>query len=327
MAASAPAVDSSSASAKVSAPVLTVTLNACVDKTYFVPGFAVGHVHRPVRMVVNAGGKGINVARVYRMLGGAALATGFLGGANGDFLDRATRAEGIPTDFVRVAGESRVCIKVMDPDGGTETELNENGPEVSPADGEALIARLRELLPGHKAVILSGSMPPGTPVTLYRDIIRMAQDEFSVRAILDSSGAALAVGAEAAPSLLKPNVHEVSALGVIGDGWGGSAVDLRAKYGAALAMITGGPRGAVVAGEAGVWEALPPPISLVSAVGSGDTLTAAFVWGLLQDWSVADALRLGVAAGAANATTEASGFCDRDLIFALAEQTRVNRLV
>jgi fructose-1-phosphate kinase PfkB-like protein len=126
--------------------------------------------------------------------------------------------------------------------------------------------------------------------------------------------------------LIKPNVHEVNVLGSLGDGWGGSAAELRSRYGITLAMVTGGPRGAVVAGDEGIWEAIPPPITVRSAVGSGDSLTAAFLWALEQNWSLPEALRLGVAAGAANAMTYGAGFCGREQIFALADRTQVNKL-
>ena len=199
------------------------------------PAFEAGRIFRPARAVTTPGGKGINVARVYRTLGGEATALGFLGGANGDFIERGLRAEGIPAAFVRVGGESRVCIKVMDPESGAETELNENGPEVTSADADALLARLRELLPGRDAVIISGSMPPGTPPDLYARIITLAQQEMGVKAILDTSGPALVSGAQAAPFLLKPNVHELDALDIGGDGWAesasGSATHLRRPTG------------------------------------------------------------------------------------------------
>ena len=306
--------------------IVTVTLNACVDKAYTVPGFRAGRIFRPARAVTTPGGKGINVARVIRALGGEAVATGFVGGASGDFIENGLRAEGIPDGFVRVQGESRICIKIMDPQQDVETELNELGPEITPRDTDALLARLRELLPGQDAVILSGSAPPGTPSDLYRRVITLAQREFGVRAVLDTSGPALADAAPAKPFLLKPNIHELADLGVAGDGWATSAIELRRRYDVPIAMITGGPRGAVLAAGDDVWEAVPPPITVVSAVGSGDSLTAAFAWALLNGYNIPGALCLGVAAGAANAATEASGFCTRESIFALAARTQVNTL-
>lgn len=306
--------------------LLTVTLNAAVDKLYTVPGFALDCVHRPTEVRTFAGGKGINVARVYQTLGGNVQATGFLGGINGVKIRSSLREEGIRFNSVLVSQESRLCIAVIDPAAGTQTELNESGPEVTLEECATLLNLLRELLPGSDAVVLSGSIPPGTPPAIYRDIITLAQDEFGVNAILDASGEALKLGIGATPFLVKPNHHELTALEIVGDRWGGSAQALREKYALPLAMVTGGSRGAVLASAAGIWEAVPPPIDMVSAVGSGDALTAAFLWATAQNWSLPEALKLGVAAGAANAATYGSGFCSRELIFEVAARVSANKL-
>ncbi len=307
-------------------PVLTVTLNAAVDKLYTIPGFAVDRVQRPTETLSYAGGKGINVARVYRTLGGEVAATGFLGGAAGEYIKRGLRQERTASPFVQVAQESRVCTAILDPIGHTETVLNENGPQVTPDECDALLQRLRELLSRCDAVVLSGSLPPGTPPDIYAAIIRLAQEEYGIKAVLDASGEALQFGVEAKPFLVKPNVHELEALSVGGDGWGGSAQALREKYGVPLALVTGGARGAVLANAEGTWEATPPTVEVVSALGSGDSLTAGFLWAWEQGWGHAEALKLGVAAGAANAAVYGSGFCTRDQIFALASGTMVNQI-
>lgn len=306
--------------------VLTITLNAAVDKTYTVPGFALDRVHRPTETLVTAGGKGVNVARVYQTLGGAATATGFLGGRNGEYIAGSLASEGIPAAFVSVRGESRLCIAVIDPQAGTQTELNENGPFIHASDCAALLSRLRELLPGCQFVIISGSLPPGTPLTFYHEVISLAQDEFGVRTVLDASGGPLMQAVTACPFLVKPNQHELTSLTVEGDGWGESVRTLREKYRLPLALVTGGARGAVAADDEGIWEAIPPSISVQSAVGSGDALAAAFLWVLEDGGKLPDALRLGVAAGAANAMTLGAGFCTRASIFELAARTRLNQI-
>lgn len=305
--------------------VLTVTLNAAVDKLYTVPGFAVDQVQRPTETRVYAGGKGINVARVYRTLGGPVTATGFSGGAAGEYISGGLSGEGIDARFVTIAQESRVCTAILDPIGRTETVLNEKGPQVTSAECDTLLKSLRELLPGHDAVILSGSLPPGVPTDVYVAIIRLAQ-VFGVKSVLDTSGEALRLGVGAKPFLVKPNVYELEALVVGGDGWGGSAQALRDKYGVTLALVTGGARGAVLASAEGTWEATSPAIEVVSALGSGDSLTAGFVWAWEQGLGHAEALKLGVAAGAANAMVYGSGFCTRAHILKAAAQTVVNKI-
>lgn len=307
-------------------PLLTVTLNAAVDKTYLVPGFALNHVHRPQETRVTAGGKGVNVARVYQTLGGQATATGFIAGANGTFIEGRLAAENIGNAFVRVPGESRVCIAVMDPVAQTQTEINESGPAVNAADCDALMARLRELLPGACAVVLSGSVPPGAPTSLYRDIVMLAQEEYSVRAVLDASGDMLAEGIQARPFLVKPNLHELSALGISSETASQAAVEVRKRYGVSLSLVTAGARGAALASNMGIWEATPPTITVQSAVGSGDSLAAGFMWALEQGKTPAEALQIGVAAGAANATSYGAGYLDRAQVMALAAQTAVRQV-
>jgi tagatose 6-phosphate kinase len=310
----------------VSAPILTVTLNAAVDKTYTVSGFTLGRVHRPVETRVTAGGKGINVARVYQTLGGQATATGFLGGINGNYIQQQLALEGIDDRFIRVAEESRVCIAVMDPLARTLTEINENGPNVTAAECDALLILLRELLPGSGAVILSGSLPPGTPVTLYRDIIYMAQEQFQVPAVLDASGEALAQGITARPFLVKPNLAELAALDVPAREPAEAAQALRAHYGVELALVTAGPQGAVLSGPQGTWLAVPPSVQVLNAVGSGDSLAAGFLWSWLRGDSSAEALRLGVAAGTANTLSDSAGFLDSQSVFDFAARTQVRQI-
>lgn len=309
------------------APILTVTLNPAVDRTYTVPGFAVSHIHPAAQVRVTAGGKGVNVARVYQTLGGRAITTGFLGGGNGNFIRRQLAAEGIADAFVPVVDESRVCTKVMDPNAGTQTEVNESGPTIGAADIEALLARLRELLPGCGAVVLSGSLPPGAPVTLYRDCIRLAQEEFGVRAVLDASGEALAEGVTARPFLVKPNIHELAALAIAAVDCGAAAALLRTRFGVEVALVTAGAQGAALACETGVWGATPPRVRVLSAVGSGDALTGGFVWALERGESLPECLRLAVGAGAANVLSDRPGFLESTQVFNLASRTRLTRFV
>ena len=305
--------------------LLTITLNPSVDKIYTVPGFQAGGVFRPTETRVYAGGKGINASRVYHTLGGHGTAAGFLGGSNGEYISSCLEREGIASAFTSIAGESRVCSMIVDPEGQTETVLNETGPEIAPAECKSFLESLRELLPAHSVVLLSGSAPRSVLPGFYGDIVRLARS-VGIKIAVDASGEALQAAAAGRPFLLKPNADELKTLSVQGDGWGGSARAMREQYGLTLGMITGGPRGAVVVSGEGVWQAIPSPIDLVSATGSGDSLTGAFLWALEEGWPVPEALKLGVAAGAANATVFGSGFCSREQIFTLFAETIVERL-
>jgi len=311
--------------------ILTVTLNAAVDKTYRVENFTLDRVHRPSEWRIVAGGKGVNVARVYQALGGKAVATGFLGGYNGRFIARSLQEEGIAADFVRTREESRVCIAVVDPVRSTQTEVNEVGPNIAPREVAQLKARFERLLSGTSFafVALSGSIPPGVPETIYADLIALARRQ-EVRCALDASGAALKAGLEARPWVVKPNVHELAAvLGEVRHEPGAltEAAQRIVGTGVEIALVTLGRRGCICAAREGVWRAAPPEIRFVSAVGSGDSMLGAFLWALERGWCLPDAIRLGVGAGAANAEVYGAGFCTAERIRSLAEDVTVQRLL
>lgn len=303
--------------------ILTVTLNAAVDKTYRVENFTLDRVHRPSEWRIVAGGKGVNVARVYQTLGGKAVATGFLGGHNGRFIAQSLREEGIAADFVRTGEESRICIAIVDPVNRTQTEVNEVGPNVTPREIAQLKARFERLTTETPFAFatLSGSAPPGVPDTVYADLIGIAQKR-GVRCALDASGGALRAGLAARPWMVKPNVHELSAV------LGAELVEREEVAKAAreivgtgveIVAVTLGREGCLCATREAAWHAVPPPIRFVSAVGSGDSLLGAFLWALEQGRSLPDALRLGVGAGAANAEVYGAGFCNAERIHRLAE--------
>lgn len=310
--------------------IITVTLNAAVDKTYRIEHFVLDRVHRPAESRTVAGGKGINVARVYQALGGRAMTTGFLGGYNGRFIARALGKEGIHSRFVRTREESRVCIAVVDPSNGTQTEVNENGPRIATRELSAFRALYADLLRQERPAccVLSGSAPPGVPDTIYADLINIAR-ECNVRCVLDASGAPLAAGLRAVPWMAKPNIHELSE-------WCGEEVRDRKRIvqiadgilqtGVEIVVVTMGQDGCICVTRDESWFASPPVVRFVSAVGSGDSLVGAMLWAMAKGESLAESLRMGVAAGAANATVYGAGFCTRRQIDEAARGVNLERL-
>jgi 1-phosphofructokinase family hexose kinase len=314
--------------------ILTVTPNACVDKTYRVEGFRLDRVNRPTLAHTVAGGKGINVARVYQTLGGKAVASGLLGGINGRIVAQALKQERIANEFVRIEGETRVCIAIVDPVAGTQTEVNESGPEVDARPVRELLRRIERLLSQERFefVVLSGSLPPGVPATLYADLIGLTH-RYGVRAVLDASGAALREGVCASPWLVKPNRAELE--GLVGYPLETRAEllaagrTLQTEHGIDLVALTLGAQGALLVTGDETWQAVPPSIQFVSAVASGDSFVAALLWGWTHGavpGDVEGALRLATGAGAANAAVIGAGFCTRESIVTLAEEAVVGRL-
>ena len=306
--------------------LLTVTLNPALDKVQVVPDFQAGAVYKASETHTSAGGKGINVARVTHTLGGSVTALSLFGGVTGNYAAECLRREGITHRLVSIGGETRTSAIVADPVSRRDTVLNEAGPLISGEELNALWQCLRELLPLAQTVSYSGSLPPGVPNDFYAGAITLAR-EFGVKAALDTSGDALVQGAAARPFLLKPNRQELAALGDEGgDGWTGAAMALRVRFGCEVALVTDGARGAVLACAEGVWECAPPAVDVVSAVGSGDSFLAGFLWAWNDGQGPEAALRLGTAAGAANARHYGSGFCTRAEIETLAASTRPRRL-
>jgi len=291
--------------------ITTVTLNAAVDKTYYVPAFAKGKVSRVERELSTAGGKGLNVARVLRQLGHADVAaTGFIGGYNGQYIATRTREAGIRPEFVEVEGESRVCLNVIDGQDGSSTELLEPGPTI----GEESLALFKErfvLLSRESAIVaISGSLPRGVPAGFYAELVGLAR-EAGAEALLDTSGEALALGSAALPSFVKPNEDEIAALLP-----GEQARDLRAGLSALAArglpcvVATLGGAGAVAAVDGRLYRVRVPEIAPVNTVGSGDAFVAGYAFGRARGWTAEDCLKHAAAAGSANALSPRTGDVD-----------------
>ncbi|MEN6371489.1 MAG: 1-phosphofructokinase [Armatimonadota bacterium] len=308
--------------------IVTVTLNAAVDKTYTVENFTLDRVHRPSDQRSVAGGKGINVARVLHTLGQPVIASGFIGGYNGGLIESSLKNEGIPYDFIKVNGESRLCIAIVDSTRRTQTEVNENGPHVSSEEVEVMYTKIESLIKGASYLILSGSAPPGVPDDFYARVITTAKAA-GVYVVLDSSGEHLRSGLKAHPDMVKPNVAELSAY--VGSELYTMEEILKAakklvNMGVRLAVVSMGRAGALATNGKVSWQAVPPDIDFVSAVGSGDSLVAAFVDTLARGGDIPKALAAGTAAGAANATIYGAGYCDVESIEKIKSQVNLFRL-
>lgn len=308
--------------------IVTVTLNTAVDKTYTIPAFTLDRVHRPTDWRIVPGGKGINVSRVLRTLGLDTLALGFAGGHNGGYIREGLVAEGIPHELVSTREESRVCITVIDPDNGTQTEINENGPTISQSEFWEFDSLLKSHLAGAEALVLSGSIPPGIPDDVYARWITAAR-EAGVWVLLDSSGAAMSSGMKACPDAAKPNRREFAEL--IGeDPFTADEIAERAGRfvddGIDTMLVSMGRAGALGLTREEGFVSRSPDIDFVSAVGSGDAFVAGFLFARHHGYALGEALRYGTAAGAANAMSYGAGFCSGECIRTLAQQVEIQRI-
>ena len=304
--------------------ILTVTLNAAIDKTHIIPGFGVGAVNRPTAVLALAGGKGINVARVLRALDEPVLATGFVAGHAGAHVLSLMAGEGIPHNFQRLAaGESRTCLAVVHPEGPPHTEINEPGPRVDEAAFEAFVASYEAMLPQASWVALSGSLPPGLDAEAYLRLIASAKLA-GKRVSLDTSGPELPGAIAGAPDVIKPNQKEAEL--VLGEPLSPAnvpaAVERLLALGPRIVALTLGAAGAAIATQGEAWWVAAPDVQVVNPIGSGDSFLAALLAMTDRGASLAEAARWAVAAGSANAALAGAAACSRDEIAALVPLTR-----
>jgi tagatose 6-phosphate kinase len=285
--------------------IVTVTLNPALDLTYAVDALVPHGTHRVATVAERPGGKGLNVARVLHALGEPVLATGLLGGPTGDRVASLLTAEGVRSSFVRMAGETRRTVAVVD--GADATGFWEPGPTVTPGEWSLFVAEFRELLGPATVVTLSGSLPPGVPIDAYASLIALASAA-NVPTLLDTSGPALLAGLRATPSLAKPNIDELAGVLSRQPGPQGLADAVRAVAAGPVVVSRGSAGLIAIAGDE-VWECAPPVPIEGNPTGAGDACVAALARGLRDRTPWPDLLPDAVAlSAAAVAAPEAGAF-------------------
>jgi 1-phosphofructokinase family hexose kinase len=311
--------------------ILTVTLNAAVDRTVAVPNFRLGRRHRAVESRTVAGGKGINVARALTLLGRPVIAGGFVGGPTGTRVLEQLKEESVLTDFTQIAAETRINLAVIDPTSGEQTEINERGPAVSSKEVEQLFDRIGYLAGGAQLCVLAGSVPPGAGDDLYARLI----DDLSRRGVpvvLDAEGEAMLAGVRAGASMVTPNEREAEEL--VGQEFadrGDLAQGLLelVRLGAGEAAITRADGCVAAVGEGSsrrLLEVHTEPLEAVSSVGSGDAFLAGYVAARYEGRSPEECLAYGVACGAESTQHFGAGTVDRNQVERLLGEVSVHDL-
>jgi 1-phosphofructokinase family hexose kinase len=270
-------------------------------------------------------GKSINVAKVLHELGGQPIAVGFAGGDRGRELLQGLSIRGIQNQFVEVPARTRQCITILDQSSHTVTELVEESRPVAQEHYQALRGVITRLLPGCRAVVMSGSLTPGGPVEFYRDITEAASAN-AVLSMVDAQGAPLAQALAAHPDLVKPNRQELAATvmrSLKNDSEVIEAMREVHQRGAARVVVTAGKAPTLALDGEHLWRIETTGIRVVNPIGSGDAFTAALVWSLVRKRSLGEACRWAAAAGAANALGELPGELKVSQVQELAEQVTV----
>lgn len=311
--------------------IISVTMNAAVDRTVAVPNFRQGHRHRSVESRLVPGGKGINVARALGLLGRPVVATGLAGGSNGEWILRQLREETLLTDFIRISEESRINLAVVDPTTGEQTEINERGPEVHANELEQLVERLDYLAAGARLCVIAGSLPPGVDMDFYATLIGIVRAH-QIPVLLDSEGEPMSAGMRAGPTMVTPNKLEAEEL--VGHEFD-SGDDLYAvlseliEMGPSQAAITL-PEGCVAmvgeGSEQRMLEVSIEPLEPISTVGSGDAFAAGYMAALYDGMSQEMCLSYGVACGAEATQHLGAGRLDRRRAESLLDSVSVRRV-
>jgi 1-phosphofructokinase family hexose kinase len=308
--------------------IITVTLNAAIDKTLAVPNFRLGRRHRAVEQTAMAGGKGVNVARALRALGQPVIATGVAGGPTGTRIVEHLTEEGILNDFVRIREESRTSTAVVDPTSGEQTEINEHGPHVSDQELDLFVDKLLYLAKGAAVCVFAGSLPRGVDSDLYGRLIDEMR-RLGVTTVIDSEGEPLRTATHRGPDVVSPN--ELEAEGLVGHEFAdeedrrralGEMVDMGAREG----IITLADGCLAVLGEGSdrcLYRATLEPLEPVSSVGSGDALLAGFVAARYGGGDPEHCLRFAVACGAESTQHFGAGVLEEREVHRLLPEVRV----
>ncbi|CAN5612769.1 1-phosphofructokinase [soil metagenome] len=311
--------------------IITVTLNAAMDKSLSVPNFRLGRRHRTVDQTTLAGGKGVNVARTLKTLGQPVIATGFAGGATGTRIVEALTGEAILNDFVRIGEESRTNTAVLDPTNGQQTEINERGPAVTPGELELFHDKLSYLARGAAIVVLAGSLPRGLEMDVYADLIKELR-KLGLIVLVDTDGDPLRHAVRAEPHVVSPNVLEAEEL--VGHEFNDDedrviAVREMVNLGAVEAIMTvpdGCFASIIVDGEAVLHRVRIEPREAVAPVGAGDAFLAGYVAARYAGKPPPECLRYGVACGTDSVQRLGAGLVDPQKVERLVPEVAIERL-
>jgi 1-phosphofructokinase family hexose kinase len=295
--------------------IITVTLNAAIDKTLAVPNFQIGRRHRSTEQRTMPGGKGVNVARALKALGQPVIATGLAGGRTGTRIIEQLTEEAILCDFVRIRDESRTSTALIDPTSGVQSEINEPGPEVSEQEMDLFLDKLLYLAKAADMCVFAGSLPRGMSDGIYSELVAEMK-RLGVMTVVDAEGEPMNLAVRAGPDLVSPNAAEAEEL------VGHEFRDEQDRLGALFSLRDIGPREAIVTHEEGcvallgrereqrVYEVRTDRLEPVSAIGAGNAFLAGYLSACYSGKGPEDSLRFAVACGAESTLHMGAGVLD-----------------
>ena len=292
--------------------IYTITFNPAVDLVIQVPNCQLGTLNRSMSEEYVAGGKGINMSIVLKRLGVDNVATGFLGGFSGKYIEEFLEKEGITPQFISVDGTTRINVKIK---GEVETEINAAGPTVDAEKFQQLVRYLEEHLQEGDTVFLAGNAAPGLDERSYVEIARLCHTR-GVKLVLDTTKDSLLACLPYQPFMIKPNQHELEELFGVNIQTQEEiihyALQLQ-KKGACNVLVSCGGDGAFLVSETGqVFASNVPTGKLINSVGAGDSMLAGFMAKFIETNDYRKSLKQGAASG--SATAFSVGIATKELI-------------
>jgi 1-phosphofructokinase len=308
--------------------IATVTLNPAIDETIRIENFRAGSVNRVRSRERHAGGKGINVATFVSDYGITSTATGFLGIENDALFKKHFAEKKIGDNCIRLQGETRTGIKIIDTVSGYTTDINYPGLVPDSKEIDQLKETVSQLAVAHELFVVSGSIPAGTDPVIYKDLVALIKSH-GRQVIVDTSGGAFRSAVSAGPDIIKPNIHELEEF----SGKEFSTIRDLATYcreflrkGISLVVVSMGSEGALFITESEMLFAVPPKSAVLSTVGAGDAMVAGIACGRVKRLSLSQTASLATAFSLVAITHIAMGIDSPGELAALSESVTVHIL-
>ena len=289
--------------------IYALSLNPALDKSVSLPRFDPDAPNRVDAERVDVGGKGVNVARVARTLGGGAMLVGF--DYRGTPAAAAMQKEGVPFCLIPLNGEMRVNLKIRETETGRTLEINERGMAVTERDIKQVMDALLDRAQAGDWVSLSGSLPPGAPEDTYASFCRALRQKGCHTAV-DCDGASLRLALRESPSLIKPNAQEFFALTGLDAFRDETRIAAACRKLAERVCLSMGEKGALLISRDGARYCPAAPVKALGVQGAGDSMLAALLVAFSEGMGEGDALRFASAAAGASVARPGTLLCRRE---------------
>ncbi|MFP4456955.1 MAG: 1-phosphofructokinase family hexose kinase [Clostridia bacterium] len=290
--------------------ILSICINPSIDTVTSMDEFKLMEINRTDNIKKVAGGKGNNTARIIKNLGGEVSVLNMIGGYEGQFILNEFSKIDIPCIYSEIKGDNRRCLAILTKEG--ITELREAGPKVSQNEYKIFLDKFKEIYKQFEIITISGSLPQKMTTSAYYDLVRIVESK-KIRVLVDAKSEALAKVIKAKPFMIKVNQEELVELV-------GKQLDIKKDYieelqkiyksGVEVVIVTMGEDGLLVNWQGDFYEVNVPSVKVVSTVGSGDAVLGGLAYGLANNYSVKETLKLGGSLGTAAAMSAATGQFD-----------------